>query len=60
MRTIHEKIDNETYVDFVLEPKDVNKLLEKTLEPTQVILNDQIFNIWIRPATQRELDEDDE
>jgi hypothetical protein len=55
MRTIHELVDNETYLDLVLDPKDISQLQERELEPTQVLLNGQIVNIWVRPCTNREL-----
>ena len=58
MKTIHEQVDDETYIDFILEPKDFTKLQDQSLEPTQIILNNQVINVWIRPATARELYEE--
>lgn len=55
MRTIHEHVDKEIFLDLALDPKDIIRLQDEPLEPTQVILNDQIVNIWVRPFTQREL-----
>lgn len=63
MKTIHELVDNEIYLDLVLEPKEISRLQDRELEPTQVYLNGQIVNLWVRPCTDRELErlfEDDE
>jgi hypothetical protein len=55
MRTIHEQLDDELYLDFALEPKEITHLQEHPLEPIQILLNGQVVNIWIRPATIREM-----
>jgi len=55
MRKIHEQVDDEIFLDLALNPKEITRLQEEALEPTQIILNDQIINIWVRPFTDREL-----
>ena len=60
MRTISENFDDEIYVDLILEPKEVESLHDQSIEPTRILINGIILNIWVRTATARELYGDDQ
>lgn len=55
MRTISETIDDETYIDLVIDPSEVRSLHDQSLEPVRLIINGTILNLWVRTATAREL-----
>lgn len=55
MRTIYETIDDETYIDLVLEPSDEKHLRDQSIEPVRIYINGQFLNLWVRTATAREL-----
>lgn len=55
MRTISETIDNETYIDLIIDPEEVQLLHDRSMEPVRLILNGTILNLWVRTATPREM-----
>lgn len=55
MRTIKEVIDNEIFIDAILEPREVDNLHDQSIEPVQFEINGTVINLWIRTATMREL-----
>ena len=55
MRTINETIDDEIYIDCIIEPKDEEALHDQSLEPIRILVDGKIINIWVRRATAREL-----
>lgn len=55
MRTIQELVDEEIFIDLILEPREVTNLHDQSIEPVQLEVNGQIINLWVRTATQREL-----
>lgn len=55
MRTICETIDDETYIDLILEPNDERELHDRSIEPVRIYINGQFLNLWVRTATAREL-----
>lgn len=60
MRTISETIDNETYIDLIIDPTEVQELHDQSIEPVRLIVNGIILNLWVRTATARELYGDDQ
>ena len=55
MRTISETLDEEVYIDVILDPEDEEKMHDQSLDPVRVLIDGQIINIWVRMATAREL-----
>jgi hypothetical protein len=55
MRTICETIDDEIFVDLILEPHDEEKLHDRSIEPIRIYINGLFLNLWVRTATAREL-----
>ena len=55
MRTISDSLEEEVYIDVILEPEDEEKIHDQSLDPVRVLVNGQIINIWVRMATAREL-----
>jgi len=55
MRTISETIDDETYIDLIIEPEEVQAIHDRSMEPVRIIVNGAILNLWVRTATAREL-----
>ena len=60
MKIITEYFDNEYYIDFVLEPSEVDNMHDESIHPVTIDIFGKPVNFWIRTATQRELYEDDE
>lgn len=60
MRTISETIDNETYIDLIINPDEVQALHDRSMEPVRLIINGTILNLWVRTATPREMFGDDQ
>lgn len=55
MRTISETIDDETYIDLVIDPSEVEMLHDRSMKPVRLLKNGMILNIWVRTATPREI-----
>ena len=55
MRIHNETIDDNVFIDFILDHKDIEGLIEKSLQPKILRLGNVNLNLWIRMATDREL-----
>ncbi len=55
MRILKEIIDDDIFIDLILDPKDVEQIHEQSIEPQAVNLGPLTINLWVRTATQREL-----
>ena|GEM_PF-6980830 len=55
MRISKEVIDDNVFIDFIMDPRDVDALKEKALEPTIIRMGELHLNFWIRMATDREM-----
>ena len=55
MRIIKELIDDDIFIDIILEPADIECLNDVSLEPAQIEIDDKVINLWVRTATTREL-----
>lgn len=60
MRIHNETIDDNVFIDFILDDNDIESLIEKSLQPKIVRLGNLNLNLWIRMATSREIYELDE
>ena len=58
MKVIQETVDDELFIDLILEPREVEDLHDQSIEPSRIEINGIAINLWVRTATQRELYDD--